>query len=274
MKKIVMIIVLCLVALSLIFIVNTIESRKQTPDERRQEQQRRQEQEKGKKSVEKEETDDRKVIQSESRSLEFEFLSYEMIEDTEIEKQDTYKAEYFYGGEVPKADYQEEIIDYEKARKECPELREIWDGEDGVLTEDQVETYHKYIGKYKSMQHPKTRYLFVKCRITNLRDKSVDENVSLSHGIVSKDGTEYVYSDAGVYFDKPQHTEGEDRVHSFFYYNFAPKESLECTIGVEIKQKYGENEQYYIGFQPPDWNNDTGWPDTEPRMIKVTEIGG
>ena len=270
MKKVIMIILLCISVTGTIFAVNAIESKKETPEERKQ--QREQKEDSGKKT----DVQDRKVILSDSRSLELEFLSYEIIEDTEIEKQDTYKAEFFYHGELPDADYQEEVIDYERAEKECPELRDIWgeDSEDKYTGEEVKEIYDKHIGTYTSMQHPKTRYLFVKCQITNLRDKSVEESLSLEHGIVSKDGTEYVYRDGGIYFDKPQHTDGEDRTHSFFFYNFEPGETLECTLGVEIKQQYGEDEEYYIGWKPLDWDENTGWPDKEPKMVKVTEIGG
>ncbi len=275
MKKIIMIMLLCISVAAVIFAVNTIENKKKTPEERRQQTEQEKKEQK-REPEEKIEEQSKKVILSESRSLEFEFLSYDMIEDTEIEKQETYKAEYFYRGEVPDGDYQEEVIDYERAEKECPELRDIWDEDsaDKYTNEEIAEIYHKYIGGYTSMQHPKTRYLFVKCRITNLRDKSIEETLSLEYGIVSKDGANHTYHDGGIYFDKSNHMEGEDRTHRFFFYEFEPGETLECTLGMEIKQKYGEDEEYYIGFKPLDWDENTGWPDKEPGMVKVTEIGG
>lgn len=253
-----------------IFAVNILEGNKVEPKERKAQKEQKEE------SVEKKEEKSRNVILTKSRSLEYEFLSYEMVEDTEIEKQNTYKAEYFYQGKVPDADYQEEVIDYERAEKECPELRDIWDKDNSdKYTDDEiVEIYNKYIGEYTSMQHIKTKYLFLKCRITNLRDKSVEEALYLQHGIVSGDGKKFIYSDRNVYFDKSQHTEETEgeREHHFFFYNFKPGETLECTLGVEIRQKYDGDEEYYIGFEPLDWDENTGWPDKEPRMINLKEI--
>ncbi len=270
-----MVILLCVSVVAAVLAVHAIESKKKMPEERRQ-QKAQEEQKKPADFAGKIEEEKRNVILSESRSLEFEFLSYEIVEDTEIEKQAAYKAEYFYDGELPDADYQEEVIDYERAEKECPELRDIWaeDADDRYTYEEIADIYNKHIGEYTSMQHLKTRYLFVKCRIRNLRDKSIEESVSMDYGTVSGDGKDYAYHDGGIYFDKPMHVEGEDRSHSFFYYTFEPGETLECTFGMEIKQEFGEDEEYYIGFKPLDWDKTTGWPDKEPRMVKVTEIGG
>lgn len=267
MKKIIMAALLCLTVISLTIVVNVIESNKKSPKERNREREVKSEEDSGEKETEK----TRKVVLSESRSLEYELLSYEIIEDTDIEKQDTYKAEYFYAGEVPEADYQKEAVDKERARKECPELAEIWDDEDGLLTEEQLETYHKYIGKYKYTYHPKTRYLFVKCKITNLREKEMEEHLALYPVSTPKDGTDSEYAGEDCYFDKPQHTEGEDRLHGFYLYRFGAGESIECTLGFEIEETFGEDEQYYLGTVA---NYGPVNPETEKNIIKVTEIGG
>ncbi len=192
-------------------------------------------------------------------NVSLEVLSCEMIEDFDIENQTTYAAEWFKTGEMPDADYQEEFIDTEKIKEVCPELKEIWETDRHTL-EEEGEIYNRnldVIKQYTTMRHPKTRYYFAKCRITNLSKQT--NNVSLSYyTFVCSGKSEYQYlggSDTThVYFDKAVNTTGEDRLNRFFWYPLEGGEVLECTMGFEIKQEWDDNEKYYIGVSLPGVN--------------------
>ena len=59
-------------------------------------------------------------------NITYEFVDCDMIEDTEIEMQTRYPAEFFIDSALPDANYQTDLLwDYEKMYEEIPELEDI-----------------------------------------------------------------------------------------------------------------------------------------------------
>lgn len=187
-----------------------------------------------------------------TNGIEIELINCEMIEDVDIENQTKYCAEYFYSGELPDAKYLKEYTDYEAIKKECPELCELWENGSNSVEEMQ-EVYNRnldIISKHTTMKHPKTRYFFVECRITNPSTKMNETCLDLDIFIKSEE--EYLdMQECTCYFDKAVNLEGDERTNRFFWYPFAAGEVLECVIGFEIEEVWNEEEKYYVGIQTP-----------------------
>lgn len=186
------------------------------------------------------------------QNLEYEFLSYEIIEDTDIATQTEYDAAHFYSGELPDPNELEEYRDTEAIKAECPELRDAWENNDAYTDEEVAEIFYNnidIINKYTNMIHFKTRYVFIKCRITNTSDKEMAVYMSQICFILSSPDKEksLAHDNDMCYFDASSHTQGDDRVHNFFAYTFQPGETLDCTIGFPVKEEI-ENQEYYFGI--------------------------
>lgn len=208
----------------------------------------------GEENGESEENKEKTKILFTNNELAIEVLSCEMIEDTDIESQTTYAPEWFIMGELPDADYEDECIDYGAIKEVCPELKDLWEGDNYDYTEEELkEIYNRnrdVIEQYTIYKHPKTRYIFAKCRIEN-RHKGKNETTVDVDTFTSSENSKYLARhDNAVYFDKAIHTIGEDRDHRFFWYTFGEGEVLECTLGFEMKEEWNEKDKYYIGVQP------------------------
>lgn len=206
-----------------------------------------------------------------TNNLSIEVVSCEKIEDTDIEAQTTYQPEYFKKGELPDAEYLEAYTDMEAIKEVCPELRDIWEN-DAHTIEEEKEIYNRnldVIEQYTTMRHPKTRYFFVKCKITNLIQEVNETSVALDT-FISSDQSAYLAMHAGaVYFDKAIHTSGEERERGFFWYRFEAGEVLECVLGYEIKEEWNENETYYIGVQTPGAEK---WTLKNTQLVPLNEV--
>lgn len=205
-------------------------------------------------------------------NVSIEILSCEMIEDIDIESQTTYKSEWFKMGELPDAEYVEEYIDYETIKEVCPELRDLWE-KDNYTMNEKKEIYDRnmdVIEEYTTMRHPKTRYFFVTCRITNLSGKINEVCLDLDT-FISSDKSEYLaMQECTVYFDKAIYTTGADREKRFFWYTFGEDEVLECTLGYEVKEEWDEYEEYYIGVQTPGVDY---WTLENTQLVPLVETG-
>ena len=97
-------------------------------------------------------------------NLQFEFLSYELIDDKDIEKQTKYKAEYFIDGKVPLSDYVVRDIDYEALRRDYPKYDEFYssNGEKGMTYEEAGNLEREHGSEYMIDKHIKTKYIFVR----------------------------------------------------------------------------------------------------------------
>lgn len=194
-------------------------------------------------------------------SLTYEFLGYEMVEDTEIETQTRYKAEYFSDGRVPESDEivpEVEQYDSDRMYEDYPEYYELSLHRYDYSYEDYCEKitdisrqidYSKY---NLGCVHVKTYYYFVKMRVTNESNDEKELSDQSLYLIRTNEEKSYdEYTDSIIYFDKPQHTEGEDRMHHFSWYTLQPNETLECIIGYKmldgIDYKHPEKQLMYIG---------------------------
>ena len=196
------------------------------------------------------------TILNRTHTVQYEFLSYEIVDDSEIEDQFQYAAEYYKDSEVPSSDYQVEYVDYLSMRNDYPEVDEYISSncERGMTAAEYQSFLNLHIAEYTTSRHPKTKYLFLRCRITNVSSQLVEERINELCVIAMRDGNFEGIVEMNNYFDCPQNTEGTDRDHSFFLYTFQTSgESIECVIGCAMREEFvdfsGEN-TYYVGFVP------------------------
>lgn len=194
-------------------------------------------------------------------SLTYEFLGYEMVEDTEIETQTRYKPEYFSDGRVPESDEivpEVEQYDSDRMYEDYPEYYELSLHRYNYSYEDYCEKINNIskqidYSKYSlGCVHTKTYYCFVKMRVTNESNDEIELSDHPLYLIRTNEEKSYdEYTDSIIYFDKPQHTEGEDRMHHFSWYTLQPNETLECIIGYKMLEgidgKHPERQLMYIG---------------------------
>ena len=158
-------------------------------------------------------------------NITYEFVDCDMIEDTEIEMQTRYPAEFFIDSALPDANYQTDLLwDYEKMYEEYNALTDPYARQDAG-------------DKYRIEGHPKSRYYFVKMRIENESVESREIVLSDLYLIQTNRAKSYaVTTDNIIYFDKTQYVENPDRLSWFTWYTMKPKEVLECVIGYEIDE--------------------------------------
>ncbi len=275
-KMILLLFVLCITGVGMFVIVGNIENNKEKPYERETEQTTEkdlvQESETGAETEIETETPSSNVIRQ--GLLEYELISYEIVEDTEIEQQQAYKKEFFREEELATADYTEEFVDYDAIKEDSPELKELFENKLNYTDAEYAEIRNQHIDviqKHTVMRHPKTRYLFVKCNITNKSERPNNVLLDLYTFIVSADGKDSIYHDNLCYFDKAVNISDDDRAHRFYEYPFDKNETLECTIGFAIKEEYGPDEQYYVGVVPA--GADYVDPEHTENIVKVDKIG-
>ena len=152
-----------------------------------------------------------KILNNEG-NLQYEFLSYEFVDDKDIEKQTKYKAEYFIEGKVPPSDYVVKWTDFDAMARDYPKFDE-WRKSDCSkgMTEGEYEEFMRiHEPEYTIDKHVKTKYLFVKCRITYIgggRKKVPMDDFNLFFMC----GNDYRGSgDIDCYFDHPQPALWED----------------------------------------------------------------
>lgn len=269
MKKIMKAFMLIIMTSILIVVVNVIESQKKTPLERyqwRKEQEVDGVQANGGKNI---------IIQDYPGMVQYELLSYEIIEDFDIQKQDTYEASYFEGGELPDPFYTIKETDYAAVREEAPEFDEFLKNFTKYSEQEGAEIYKRtqgIIDKHTKVFHPKTMYLFIKCRMTNLEDREWTGHLNLEIIVTSADEKDYNIQYNPCYFDQTQEVNSAGEPCYTNWYTFKPEETVECTIGFAIRSYYGEGERYYIGCFPS--GTDTiEFSDINEYFIEVMEIG-
>lgn len=209
------------------------------------------------------------------QKMEYEFLSYEIIEDTDIATQMKYDSAHFYSGELPDPNELEEYRDIEAIKAESPELKELWENNAKYTNEESADIYNKNIdivNKYTGMVHVKTHYVFINCQLTNTSDKERNVYMNEMRFVCSTpDMEQFRAHDSMCYFDAATHTQGDDRVHSFFCYTLQPGEILNCIIGFKVKEEI-DNQEYYFGFT--DWQMEEKGinPIQGKYIIKLTDL--
>lgn len=197
-------------------------------------------------------------ITNNGKNLQYEFLSYELVDDKDIEKQTKYNAEYFLDGKVPPADYIVEYIDHDAMARDYPKYDEFRksdsENKKGMTYEEADDFVREHEAEYRSYKHVKTKYLFVRCRITYIGNGRNEEWLSNFKVFAMRDNTMIGMSYPNCYFDHPQHKIGEDRQENFFIYRFERiGDSLECVLGCRLRGDrfdLSEGNKYYLGFQP------------------------
>lgn len=179
-------------------------------------------------------------------NITYEFVDCDMIEDTEIEMQTRYPAEFFIDSALPDANYQTDLLwDYEKMYEEIPELEDI---KEIVLnpynyTEEEynalTDPYARQDAgdKYRIEGHPKSRYYFVKMRIENESVESREIVLSDLYLIQTNRAKSYaVTTDNIIYFDKTQYVENPDRSQLVYMVYNETERSIGSVIGYEIDE--------------------------------------
>lgn len=210
--------------------------------------------------------------------LKFEFLSYEIIDDSEIRQQTQYLSDHYYSQELPDSNELVEYQDRDAIMAQCPELKALWENPEKYSLEETSEIYNSHldvIEENTSMVHLDKHYVFVKCRITNTLDKNVSQHISeLECVMTSRDKESFsIYTDTMCYFDRATHREGDDRLHNFFLYEFEPNETLECTLGFEVRDEV-EDPEYYIGFVDVELQDEGLNPVLGKYMLNLENIEG
>ena len=200
-----------------------------------------------------------KIIDNDG-GLQYEFLSYDLIDDKDIETQTKYKAEYFDDGKLPPSDYVVKKTDFDAMARDYPKFDEYRKSycDESIMTEAEYEEFmREHEAEYSWEEHVKTKYYFIRCRITYIGggiNESNEKWVSTFDFLIMNGNKMIGASNPGCYFDHPQNTEGEERRKHFFVYRFEKVgDSIECIIGGRLRDDYdrfSEATGYYVGFLP------------------------
>jgi hypothetical protein len=199
------------------------------------------------------------TILNTTHTVQYEFLLYEIIDDVDIASQMKYAGDYFYSGTLPDPDYLVEYTDYPAMRKDYPEVDEYIssNGEKGMTAAEYQAFLNQHLDEYTTSFHPKTKYLFLKCRISNVSNGSVIEYINDLRIIMMNEGNIIgIPTEFNCYFDHSQNTTGDERIHNYLQYKFEPGETIECVIGCAIREDprfemdLSKEYSYYIGFLP------------------------
>ena len=198
-----------------------------------------------------------KIIDNDG-GLQYEFLSYDLIDDKDIKMQTKYKAEYFNDGKLPPSDYVVKKVDYDAMARDYPifdEYRKSYCDE-SIMTEAECEAFEReHEAEYSWEEHVKTKYYFIRCRITYIGGGITEGNekcISAFDFLIMNGNKIIGASNPGCYFDHSQNTEGERKRYN--YYRFEKVgDSIECIIGGRLRDDedhFSEATGYYVGFRP------------------------
>lgn len=198
-----------------------------------------------------------KIIDNDG-GLQYEFLSYDLIDDKDIETQTKYKAEYFDDGKLPPSDYVVKKVDYDAMARDYPKFDEYRKSycDESIMTEAEYEEFmREHEAEYSWEEHVKTKYYFIRCRITYIGGGITESNEKCisAFDFLIMNGNKMIGAAApGCYFDHSQNTEGERK--RFNYYRFEKVgDSIECIIGGRLRDDedhFSEATGYYVGFRP------------------------
>ena len=198
-----------------------------------------------------------KEIVNYANNLKYEFLSYELIDDKDITKQTKYKDEFFIEGKVPPSDYIVEYIDHDAMARDYPKYDEYRKShcDDSVMTEAEYEEFmREHKADYTTDKHIKTKYLFVKCRITYIGNGRNEEWLSNIKVFAMKGNKILGETGLWCFFDHSQHTTREERDDMYFIYRFEKVgDCIECILGCRLREDridLSEGTTFYLGFQP------------------------
>ena len=198
-----------------------------------------------------------KIIDNDG-GLQYEFLSYDLIDDKDIKMQTKYKAEYFNDGKLPPSDYVIKKVDYDAMARDYPifdEYRKSYCDE-SIMTEAECEAFEReHEAEYSWEEHVKTKYYFIRCRITYIGGGITEGNekcISAFDFLIMNGNKIIGASNPGCYFDHSQNTEGERKRYNFYRFEKVG-DSIECIIGGRLRDDedhFSEATGYYVGFRP------------------------
>lgn len=198
-----------------------------------------------------------KIIDNDG-GLQYEFLSYDLIDDKDIKMQTKYKAEYFNDGKLPPSDYVVKKVDYDAMARDYPifdEYRKSYCDE-SIMTEAECEAFEReHEAEYSWEEHVKTKYYFIRCRITYIGGGITEGNekcISAFDFLIMNGNKIIGASNPGCYFDHSQNTEGERKRYNFYRFEKVG-DSIECIIGGRLRDDedhFSEATGYYVGFRP------------------------
>ena len=214
-------------------------------------------------------------------NVQYEFLSYDLIDDKDIEKQTKYKAEYFLDGKVPPSDYVVKWTDFDAMARDYPKYNEYRESNCARgMTGDEAEAFEReHVAEYTTDKHVKTKYLFVRCRITYMGNGRKKEFLGLFDAFAMRGNDLIGPLEEFCYFDHPQPEiwDDNDREGGFFWHRFEKVgDSIECVLGCRFRGEYydlSEEDKYYIGFQPTvTYDNDQFNPALDKSFIALNDI--
>ena len=208
-------------------------------------------------------------------AVKMEMLSAKVFEGDDISSETEYPATYFMYQTLPDPQLTFEETDWEAVYEEAPEVKDVRQAEYGVYSEEYWESvkakYQDVIDRHTYTKTIPQKMYFIKCRLTNLSDSIIENTLPLEVAIVSSENGELITSEEDLgYFDKPIYTEGDDRARKYFFFKLDGKESIECTIGLEVSKEYGDNVKCYYGNPIP--GPDSYDPSILPDFIDIDAL--
>lgn len=209
----------------------------------------------------------------------YEFLSVDIVEETEIKTQTKYPAANFYDEVFPDSNYQATVRDWKTMVEEAPELKNIFESSFDYSYDEYEKIYDKYediIKKNTYEAHPNTRYYFVHMRVTNTSDEKNRDVVMNELRTIVTNGNKKTSSinESICYFSSPQNIRGEERAQFFFWYNMAPGEVLECTVGFQVRDDwiYPSDQYVYAGFVSSEMYNQWVNPVLSKTVVPLYDL--
>lgn len=228
------------------------------------------------------------VIYNDHVTLEYNVLSYEVYDDSNILEQTQFPSEYFVDGEYPDPNYVYTGTNFHQMRIDYPEVDEYLnlDYEDYINSDFDYDAFLAEHGsEYYIEEHPDTRYLFVTYEVTNISESEVYEPVTLYICVENDEqaydpGYDFTYAmkEYFSYFDYLPDLEGDERAHYTGWYRFEPGESHTFTVGYTIRAYperdtplvFTDHDVYYICNPYPDESVTT--PADFRRVVCLNEL--
>ena len=169
----------------------------------------------------------------------------------------------FIDGKVPPSDYVVKKVDYDAMARDYPKFDEYRESncERGMTYEEHEEFMREHEDEYSTEVHVKTKYFFIRCRITYVGGDINDTNEKcLNFDFLIMNGDKRVGDshNPNCYFDLSQNTEGKEQKGDAVYYKFGKiGDSIECVLGgrlIDENDCFSKATGYYVGFLP--WSYD------------------
>lgn len=214
------------------------------------------------------EISDSNVMYNNRHTLEYQIITYEVYDDSNILNQVQFPIEYYLEDRYPNPNYIYNGIAWHNLREDYPEVAEYLDldYEDYINSSFDFEGFMtEHSDEYTISEHPETRYVFVTIEVTNISDNEIYESVPqllcIENDVQAYDYDIHWYGASMVtYFDYIPDLSGDELLHKRTWYNFAPGETHRFTIGYTLRAYpfddspllFSDNDTYYYCIPFPD----------------------